>query len=99
MSSNGLIRVIQRAEAPWWVLADVCAVLEIGNPSDAMRRLDDDEKGVDSVETPGGVQQINNPSQALTRLDEDEKHTLTINEGGNIKGLGTIGAMPTKRRP
>ena len=29
---------------PWFVAADVCAVLEIKNPSDAIKRLDDDER-------------------------------------------------------
>jgi len=29
---------------PWFVAADVCRVLEIGNPSQALARLDDDEK-------------------------------------------------------
>jgi anti-repressor protein len=29
---------------PWFVLSDVCRVLDIGNPPDVARRLDDDEK-------------------------------------------------------
>ena len=29
---------------PWFVAADVCTVLEIKNPSDAIKRLDDDER-------------------------------------------------------
>ena len=52
------VRVITRNDAPWFVLADVCAVLEIGNPSDAARRLDDDEKGVATIETLGGPQKF-----------------------------------------
>lgn len=35
---------------PWFVLSDVCAILEIGNPSDAARRLDDDEVTLDIIE-------------------------------------------------
>ena len=36
---------------PWFVLADVCRVLEVGNPSDAARRLDEDEKAtLDNIE-------------------------------------------------
>ena len=60
------VRTITRDGEPWFVLADVCRILEISNPS-----------------------------QAAARLDDDEKHTLTQNEGGNINGLGAIGAMPT----
>jgi prophage antirepressor-like protein len=37
-------RVIERGGEPWFVLADVCRVLEIGNPRDAAGRLDDDKK-------------------------------------------------------
>lgn len=34
----------------WFVLSDVCSVLEIGNPSDAARRLDNDEVTLDNIE-------------------------------------------------
>lgn len=51
-------RIIDRNGEPWFVLADVCRELGIGNTSDAARRLDDDEKGVDSVDTPGGFQKM-----------------------------------------
>lgn len=52
------IRMVVRDGEPWWVARDVCDVLEIGNPSAALGRLDEDEKGLISVETPGGVQQM-----------------------------------------
>ena len=39
------VRVISDDQGqPWFVAADVCAVLEIKNPSDAIKRLDDDER-------------------------------------------------------
>jgi prophage antirepressor-like protein len=38
------IRVVTIDEEPWWVLADVCAVLEIANPRNVTARLDPDEK-------------------------------------------------------
>src|SRR4051794_609441 len=37
-------RVTSREGNPWFVHNDVCRVLEIGNPSQALSRLDDDEK-------------------------------------------------------
>lgn len=52
------IRVIDKSGDPWFVLADVCRVLEVGNSSDAARRLDEDEKGVDTVDTLGGKQSL-----------------------------------------
>ncbi len=55
---NSNIRTVVKNGDPWFVAADVCAVLEIGNPSDPIRRLDEDEKGVDLIETLGGVQNM-----------------------------------------
>jgi anti-repressor protein len=44
---------------PWFIGRDVCAVLGISNPADAMAKvLDEDEKGVAIVYTPGGDQQV-----------------------------------------
>ena len=41
---------------PWFVAKDVCDVLELG--TEQIRRLDDDEKGLRKVQTPGGSQQV-----------------------------------------
>ena len=38
------MRVVERDGAPWFVATDVCKVLEIGNHSQALVRLEDDEK-------------------------------------------------------
>jgi prophage antirepressor-like protein len=38
------VRVILRNGEPWWVLKDVCDVLELSNPTVVAERLDDDEK-------------------------------------------------------
>lgn len=43
---------------PWWVAKDVCDVLDIKNNRQALERLDDDEKGVISSDTPGGIQEL-----------------------------------------
>lgn len=52
----GEVRTMMRDGEPWFVAADVCRALEIGNPSQAVSRLDEDEKGIISNETPGGEQ-------------------------------------------
>jgi prophage antirepressor-like protein len=51
-------RVIDRDGDPWFVLSEVCRELGISNPSDWVARLDEDEKGVAEIETPGGVQNL-----------------------------------------
>lgn len=52
----GTIRTIQLDGEPWFVAADVCKALELS--STATRRLDDDEKGLRSMQTLGGNQDI-----------------------------------------
>jgi len=52
------VRMVMQDGEPWWVLADVCRVLEIRNSRDAANRLDDDEKGVGQIDTPGGPRQM-----------------------------------------
>lgn len=44
------IRVVMIDGNPWWVAADVCAVLDLGNASMALARLDDDERTLISIE-------------------------------------------------
>ncbi len=54
----GPVRVINRAGEPWFVAADVCRALDVSNTAMAMERLDADEKGVSSIDTPGGEQDM-----------------------------------------
>lgn len=49
------IRTLEKDGEPWWVLSDVCKVLEIKNSRDAAARLDADEKGVALTDTHGGM--------------------------------------------
>ncbi len=53
------IRVIRDEHGePWFVARDVCEALEIGNTSDALRRLDDDEVGSTEVTDSLGRKQV-----------------------------------------
>ncbi len=52
------VRVIMIGDAPWFVAVDVCDALTIGNNRMALERLDDDEKGVSSIDTLGGLQDL-----------------------------------------
>lgn len=42
----------------WFIAKDICNVLELGNVSQSLSRLDDDEKGIISSDTPGGNQDM-----------------------------------------
>jgi len=52
------VRMALLGDQPWWVLNDVCALLEIANPRDAATRLDDYQKGVHTMDTLGGRQEM-----------------------------------------
>lgn len=55
----GSIRAIRDENGePMFVAKDVCAALGLGNSRQALARLDEDEKGVISTDTPGGEQQM-----------------------------------------
>lgn len=54
----GKVRVVTRDNEPWFVAKDVCDCLELGNSRQALERLDEDEKGVISTDTPGGTQNM-----------------------------------------
>lgn len=52
----GKVRTVIKNGEPWFVAADVCRALEIDRSQS--RRLDEDEKGVYSIHTPGGAQDV-----------------------------------------
>lgn len=52
------IRVIMRDGEPWWVGRDVCAALDLRNVSQALGRLETDERDVCVADTPGGEQRL-----------------------------------------
>ncbi len=53
------VRTLMKDGEARFVHNDVCAALGLTNPSDALSRLDDDEKGVALTETLGGPQEMN----------------------------------------
>lgn len=59
------VRSVSIDDEPWWVAADVCGVLGITNPRDALRKsLDEDEKGVAAIYTPGGEQEVSTVNES-----------------------------------
>jgi prophage antirepressor-like protein len=56
--TDRMVRMVGSPEDPEWIAADVCAVLEIANPRDAVRRFAPTEKGVVAADTPGGRQRL-----------------------------------------
>ena len=60
------VRIVGTAEKPLFVLSDVCKVLEIGNPSDVKRRLENDVCSIEVI------------SDAIGR----KRNTVVISEDG-----------------
>ena len=67
----GKIRTLTIDGEPWFVATDVCRALEIGNPSMAVERLDDDEKGISTIDTLGG-------KQRMTIINEPGLYSLVL---------------------
>ena len=52
------VRTVEMNGEPWWVLSDVCKVLELSSPHKVADRLEDDEKGRNQIPTLGGIQEV-----------------------------------------
>ena len=52
------VRIIEKDGEPWFVAKDVCNVLELANPRSSMALLDEDERGVHSMDTPSAKQEM-----------------------------------------
>ena len=57
-SEFGQVRTVEQNGEPWFVAADVCRALGLGNSRMAVSKLDEDEKGVSSIDTLGGEQKL-----------------------------------------
>lgn len=79
----------------WFVAKDVCKILELVNTSRSLSRLDDDEKGLHSVNTPGGKQQ-------LATVNESGLYSLILTsrkqEAKNFKRWITHEVLPQIRQ-
>ena len=71
-SYNGRqLRTVLINDDVWFVAKDVCDILELSNHRMAIHGLDDDEKGVSKVYTPGGIQD-------MTVISESGLYTLSL---------------------
>ena len=72
----GEVRITLIRGEPWFVAADVCRALDIGNPTMALRRLDDDEKvTLNSIEGHSG--RLGGP-QIINFVNEPGLYTLVL---------------------
>lgn len=80
---------------PLFVAVDICEALTIGNSRMALDRLDDDEKGVSSIDTLGGVQE-------MSVINESGLYSLILGsrkpEAKRFKRWVTHEVLPTIRK-
>ena len=80
---------------PWFVATDLCQALEILNNRDAISRLDEDEKGVSSIYTPGG-------KTVMTIVNESGLYSLIMGsrkpEARKFKRWITHDVLPSIRK-
>lgn len=81
------IRAVMVDGNPWFVAADVCSAVGIKHSASAMRALDNDEKGVHSMHTPGG-------QQDFTIINESDLYTLIL----RCRDAVTPGTIPYRFR-
>lgn len=89
------IRVAIVDGEPWFGAADVCSALDIGNVSQALMRLDDEEKGIIPNDTPGGI-------QGLLHVSESGLYALVLGsrkpEAKSFKKWITSEVLPSIRK-
>lgn len=94
--NDAQVRVIEKDGQPWFVLKDVCDVLEIGNPSQVKTRLDD---GVISNEA---IPDSLGRSQTTTIINEDGLYDVILEsrkpEARAFRKWVTSEVLPTIRR-
>lgn len=70
----GKVRIVMIDGEPWFAAADVCNALDIRNPSQAISRLDEDEKIITLISNEGN--QRGNPNVAV--VNEPGLYTLIL---------------------
>ena len=94
----GQVRAIMKDGEPWFVAADVCKALEVGNPSQALTRLDDDEKFTTIISNDGAASGIS----SLAFVNEPGLYTLVLGsrkrEAKSFKRWVTHEVIPSIRK-
>ena len=81
---NSPIRIVEKDGEPWFVAKDVCNILEIKNSRDTLNKcLDEDERGVDIIYTPGGNQEMTIVSEAGPDSPKPETGSQSIQTLGD----------------
>ncbi len=96
----GQVRTIMQGGEPWFVAADVCRALELDQVSNAVRKLDDDEKM--TLNSDKGHSGQRGGAQFYTVINEPGLYSLVLGsrkpEAKNFKRWITHEVIPTIRK-
>ena len=92
----GKVRAVEMNGEPWFVGKDVAEILGYERTADAIRvHVDDDDKGVGEIQTPGG-------KQAMTLINESGLYSLVLQsklpKAKKFKHWVTSEVLPTIRK-
>jgi anti-repressor protein len=102
------IRIVTIGGDPWFVAADLAAVLGLANMHSSLALLDDDERSVHTMETPGGPQSLAIVSEPgmyslILRSRRPEakafKRWITHDVLPAIRRTGAYGGVPVQGAP
>lgn len=94
------VRTLQVNGTPWFVLKDVCGVLEIKNPTDVAKRLDNDERARFNLGRQGNATIINESGLYAVILRSDKPQAKQFRKWITADVLPTLrktGAYSVKR--
>ena len=77
------VRTVVADGEPWFVLADICAALDIANPRNVAARIPERRKGVRLMDTPGGRQNItvvDEPGAYMVVMRSDKPGAVAFQE-------------------
>ena len=86
---ESLVRTVIKDNQAWFVAKDVCEILDINDPSMAVSRLDDDERGTTSIGTTAGPRElltVNEFGPLWAHLHEPEAGSQALPEMGHGRG-------------
>jgi len=94
--NNMDVRIIDKDNNPWFVLNDVCKILDIKNSRDASSKLDEDEKNTVAIaDSLGGLQET-------TIINESGLYSLILRsrkrEAKRFKKWVTAEVLPSIRK-
>jgi len=87
-NGNNVTVIIDDNGEPWWVASEVCDVLGLSNPTEAIRGLDENEKSTLSSTEGGPPRNIINEPGLYTLIFKSPRRSSVCSNEGRGSGQG-----------